>query len=320
MRVLFTGMGGELGTRVASMLEGVPGVDELWGIDVDPPRRLLRRARFVRVESEDRVRTAEVVRELRPSVVVHLGTFEPSARSSPRRAVARTATLTVGLAQALDEVGGVERMVVRSGIEVYGRRRNSPVRPDEAVPVDPTTPFGHSLRHVEVVATDVARRSGAQLTVLRFAPLVGPHFPSPLGRLLRLPVVPVATLGGGPFSVLHQEDAARAVVAAIDADVEGPVNVVADGAVSAAQAARLGGRVALPVFGLGWRAARAAAEVAGAPLPEHVRELLIRGRTADASRAAEVLGPPTRTTREVVAQLYDWPAVTHLRDLEQVDR
>jgi UDP-glucose 4-epimerase len=147
---------------------------------------------------------------------------------------------------------------------------------------------------------------------------VGPHFPSPLGRLLRLPAVPVAALGSAPFSVLHQEDAARAVVAALAADVEGALNVVAPGAVTAVQAARLGGRAVVPIFGPGWRAARLAAEAAGAPLPEHVRELLIRGRTADGGRAAEVLAAPARTTLEVVEHLFDWPAVTHLAPMEEV--
>ena len=39
MRVLITGMGGELGSLVASMLEAEPWVGSLVGIDVDPPRR-----------------------------------------------------------------------------------------------------------------------------------------------------------------------------------------------------------------------------------------------------------------------------------------
>ena len=39
MRVLITGMGGELGTRVANLLESDPGVDEILGMDWSPPRR-----------------------------------------------------------------------------------------------------------------------------------------------------------------------------------------------------------------------------------------------------------------------------------------
>lgn len=311
MRVLITGMGGELGTRVAGMIEARAEVDAVCGLDLDPPRRRLHRAEFHLVEPDDRATTAEVVRRFRPTAVAHLGIYEPNARSGPARAVGMTANGTVGLLTAVAEVGTVDRVVVRSAVEVYGRRRSGAVCPDEDVEPDPTTPFGRSAAHVEHVAGATGRALGVPVTALRFAPLVGPHFPSPLGRLLRLPVVPVSGLGDPPFSVLHQEDAAASVLAALFGGHDGPLNVVAPGAVTAVQAARLGGRLVLPVVGPGWRAARLAAEIAGAPVPDHVRELLVRGRAADGTRIGSVLGVhPSRTTPEVVEHLFDWPAVT----------
>lgn len=320
MRVLITGMGGELGTRVAALVEADPDVEAVLGVDLDPPRRRLHRAAFELVEPDDRAGTIRRVVDFAPTVVVHLGIYEPNARTGPQRAVALTASGTVGLLTAVAEAGSVEHLVIRSGIEVYGRRRRAPVRPDEDVAPDPTSPFGQSLRHVEHVATTTGRRLDVPTTVLRFAPLVGPHFPSPLGRLLRLPTVPVSGLGDPPFSVLHQEDAAAAVVAAVTRPHDGALNVVAPGAVTAAQAARLGGRLALPVVGLGWRPVRLLAGLVGAPLPEHVRELLVRGRTADGSRIGEVLGVhPARTTPEVVEHLYDWPAVTYVSPTDAVE-
>jgi UDP-glucose 4-epimerase len=151
------------------------------------------------------------------------------------------------------------------------------------------------------------------VTSLRFAPLVGPHFPSPLGRYLRLPLVPVSGLSDLPFALLHQEDAASAIVAAIDHGPDGPVNVVAPGAVTASQAVRLGGRIPLPVVGPGWILARVAAEVFGAPLPDHIQELLTRGRVADGGRAESLLGVSAlRSTPEVVKELFDWASVVYL--------
>ena len=314
MRILVTGMGGELGTRVTLLLEGDRRVTDLVGIDVDPPRRRLRRAEFHRVDPRKRDRVVQVVRDLRPTAVVHLGVYEPFARSAPHSAAART---TAGTRAVLDEAvaaGGLERLVVRSGIEVYGRRRGAVSVPDEAVPADPTSPFGRMLRWVEQAAALAGERAGASVALLRFAPLVGPHFPSPLGRYLRLPLVPVSLLADPPFSLLHQEDAARAIVAALFRGVDDTVNVVGAGAVTAAQAALLGSRVPVPVAGLGWIATRQAAALVGAPMPDHVLELLRRGRTADATRAAEVLGSvPTHRTVDVVKALYEWAPVTPLR-------
>ena len=317
MRILITGMGGELGTRVAQLLEADERVAEVCGIDLDPPRRRLRRADFHRVDPRLRHRTVEIVRDFAPTVVVHLGVFEPDARSGPRLAGALTASGAVGLFEALDGLDSVRSVVVRSGIEVYGRRRGAAVAPDESAPLDPGSAFGHALRHTEQLATDTCRRLDVPLAVLRMAPVVGPHFPSPLGRLLRLPAVPFSAVGDPPFSVVHQADAAAAVAAAAALGVDATLNVVAPGAVTVSQTARRGRRVPVPVVGPGWRAARMAAEMAGAPVPDHVAELLVRGRSADGSRLASVLGvAPLMDTPEVVSHLYDWPEVTTIRKVE----
>jgi UDP-glucose 4-epimerase len=319
MRVLMTGMGGELGTRVALLLEGERRVEELVGMDFDPPRRRLRRAAFHRVDPRDRRRVVRVVEDVRPTAVLHLGIDEPYARSRPRTAAERTSAGTLAVLGAAAETGALQRVVVRSGVEVYGRRRGCVTVPDESVPPDPTSPFGHSLLEVEAVADSAARTAGASVASLRFAPVVGPHLPSPLGRYLRLPVVPLSALADPPFSLLHQEDAAVAVVAALLADGAGPLNVVGPGAVTPMQAVRLGRRVPFPLAGPGWGPARWAAEVSGAPVPDHVLELLRRGRTADGGRVEEVLGVgPRRTTAEVVEALHEWAPVTPLRAVRDV--
>ena len=68
----------------------------------------------------------------------------------------------------------------------------------------------------------------------------------------------------------------------------------------------------IPLVGPDWALARGVAYLAGAPIPDHVVELMHRGRLADGSRAAEVLGfRATSSTSEVIDKLYSWPAVLH---------
>ncbi len=56
-------------------------------------------------------------------------------------------------------------------------------------------------------------------------------------------------------------------------------------------------------------------ELLGNPLPDHTRELLTRGRLADGSRAAEVLGvAPALSTADVVGDIYQWAPEDYLRD------
>ena len=69
MRVLVTGMGGELGTRIALLLAADPGVGEIIGIDVDPPRRRVK-ATFHRIDPRDRRRIVNVVRDFAPEAVL----------------------------------------------------------------------------------------------------------------------------------------------------------------------------------------------------------------------------------------------------------
>lgn len=318
MRVLLTGMGGELGTRVANLLEAMGSVDRIVGMDLDPPRRRITRAEFHRIDPREHRKAVELVREVDPEVVVHFGVYEPNARSSPAAARIGTAASAVSVLGAAAKSPSLRHIIVRSGIEVYGRARGSADRPDESAPVAPTSPFGHSLAHVETVAVEAGRLAGVPVTCLRYAPVVGPSFPSPLGRYLRLPVVPVSACGSRPFSLLHQEDAAAAVVAALGARYDGPINVAGPGTVTAVGAARLGRRWPLPIVGPVWLVARAAAEMLSAPVPPHLVELLTRGRTADGARAVEVLGlcDPAGTA-DVVRQLYQWGTVTVQRPYEQ---
>jgi UDP-glucose 4-epimerase len=309
-RILITGMGGELGTRVAQLIEARPWADDVIGVDFVPPRRRLRKAQFRRIDPRDRDRLATFVQEYAPTIVAHFGVYEPASRMTPASAHERTELCTVATLGAAARAGSLEYVVVRSGLEVYGRRSARASVPDEDVVPEPRTPFGSSLLEVEAVARGVALRTGVPVCALRYAPVVGSHVPSPLGRLLRLPVVPVGAFSDPPFSLLHPDDCAEAMVAAIERRVDGPVNVVGSGAASPWQAARLGSRVPLPVAPFLWNAVAAATEIAGAAIAPHVVELLRYGRVGDDARARELLGiERTTSTQSVLRELFEWADV-----------
>src|SRR5690606_18108715 len=98
--------------------------------------------------------------------------------------------------------------------------------------------------------------------------------PSPLGRLLRQPSVPFSVLADPPFAVIEDGDAAHAIVAAARNGLAEPVNVVAPGAITVLQAARRGRRLPIPLVGPEWRIARLLSHLVGAPIPDHVGELM----------------------------------------------
>ena len=305
-----SGVGGELGVQVASMLEEESWVGELAGIDADPPRRRLKRTTFHRIHPDDHDRVVETVLAFDPHVLVHVGVWEPDARASPAAAADLTDRAATSILGAAAECPALESVIVRSGIEIYGRARNSLTRPDESAPIRPTSEWGRTVAHMERTASSVAERVGVTVGAVRLASVIGPHVPSPLGRILRLPTVPVVVPANPSFSVIRQTDAARAIVAAARLRLAEPVNVVAGGSITALQAARRGRRLPSFVVGAQWPAVRTLCHLAGAPVPDHVSETFRRGRLADNGRMRELLGiVPEQTTGDVIDDLFGWPSI-----------
>ncbi len=312
-RVLVSGMGSELGSLVATMLEAEPWVGALEGIDVDPPRRRLRKAVFHRIEAHRRNQVVDVVTRFNPHVLIHIAVWEPDARANTAHAKTFTQEAAVSFLGAAAECPAIEHIVLRSAASVYGRARGSLTRPDESAPINPTTEFGRMAAQLEATANEVGRRAGVTIGALRLAPVLGPHVPSPLGRLLRLPIVPFSALADPPFAVVRDTDAARALVAAARVGLAEPVNVVAPGAITAWQAIVRGRRLPLALVGPEWAMARRLSHFLGAPVPDHVIELLHRGCLVDGGRAEELLGiVPAHSTPEVIDRLYEWPSVVHV--------
>lgn len=275
------------------------------------------RADFHLVHPLERHRVDELVRAFDPHVVVHFAVYEPNARASTREAAQWTPSIADAVLGAAGDAPSLERIVVRSGTELYGRGRNRPDRPDESAPVAPTTPFGRELADVEARARLIGHHRSVPVTALRLAPVLGPHVPSPLGRLLRLPIVPLdvrGLLASARFDVIDDRDAARAAVAAAEHGPDGAVNVAAADPYGVRSIVLHRGRIAVPIVGPHWIAAGLVSNAAGAPVPPHVRELLAKGRTVDATALLDLLGvTPTWTTPQVIEALFDWSSVVHVR-------
>lgn len=309
-RVFVSGVGGELGTLVASLLEAEEWVGALSGIDTDPPRRRLNRTVFHRIHPDEHERIVDTVVAFNPHILVHIGVWEPDARAAPREAATLTDQAATSIIGAAAECSALEHVVVRSGIEIYGRARGALTRPCESAPIQPTSDWGRTVAAIERTAAQVGERVGVSIGALRLAPVLGPHVPSPLGRLLRMPAVPFSVLADPPFAVIEDRDAARAFVIAARIGLAEPVNVVAPGAITALQAARRGRRIPIPLVGPDWRVARTLSYLAGAPIPDHVAETLHRGRLADNTRMRTLLGFEAETsTTEVIDRLYHWPSI-----------
>lgn len=312
-RVLISGMGGQLGSLVAARLEREPWVESITGLDADPPRRRLNRSTFHLVDASDATRMAEIVEATDPHVLIHLAVWEPDARAKPSHAETYTRQAAHSLFESARWSSTLEHVVLRSGLEVYGRGRHSVDIPSDDTKPNPTSQYGRMLLELEEYARTMFTSSTVDVTPLRLAPVVGPHIPSPLGRLLRLPFVPFNLVRSPMFSVLHEDDAARAFILAAQRTIGAPINIVAPGEISGFAVARSSRHIPLPLIGPEWTVTRRVAHLFGAPVPEHVMEVLHHGRRGTSSRCRQALGwEPEMSTQSVIDSLFTWEGVVRV--------
>jgi UDP-glucose 4-epimerase len=159
---------------------------------------------------------------------------------------------TMQLLAACQRSDSVRRLVVKSTTAVYGSSPRDPAVFTEDMTAKALPRGGYAKDAVEVegyVRGFMRRRPDINVTVLRFANLVGPTVDSPLTRYLSLPVVPVAFGFDPRLQLLHEDDAIEVTRLATLNDRPGTYNVAGEGILLLSQAIRRAGRVAVPVLG-----------------------------------------------------------------------
>jgi UDP-glucuronate 4-epimerase len=180
-RVLVTGAAGFIGSHVCEALlgrgESVVGVDNF-----DPfYARSVKERNLTALRASPRFRFLEVdvARQALPvddvSVVVHLAA-KPGVRPSledPASYSEANVTGTVRLLEAARRAG-IARVVLGSSSSVYGDATPPPFRED-AVAVQPISPYAASKRAGELMAHAFAHLYGMQIVCLRFFTVYGPR-------------------------------------------------------------------------------------------------------------------------------------------------
>src|SRR6202162_4576630 len=254
-RVLMTGVSNPLGAEVARRL--APQVPHLFGCDVADPVSALEEMDFVHVDTRHAV-VGKLIRQLQIDTVIHMAVAVDSAREdrvAHETNVIGTMNVLVGCTGTSSPV---ERLVVKSSQAVYGAGPSDPSFFSEEM-VGAERQGGsfvtRDLREMEQLVGEFAdRSSGTSVTVLRLGYRVAED--ATLAKYLLLPIVPTFAGFDPRLQLLHEEDAAEAVVRATIGDHEGTFNVAGSGGVLVRQAiAIMGGRAAPVLFPYGrWMA------------------------------------------------------------------
>ena len=305
-RVLVTGASSWTGGRAIQILESRPDTTVLAVGDDDPKHEFS--SEMARIDL-DRLEFAELFLGFAPTSVLHIGTIDRSATVGAERSDRNLVLGAQALFGAVGRCPDTKRIVVKSESAIYA---TGPRQPSVATEETPITGRGLSrhqrlLRDLEsFVAAQTELHPDITYTTLRLAPIVGPDIGNDISRFFMLPAVPTR-LGWDPrLQVIHQDDAVRMLIGALDQGLGGVFNVAAAGQLYQSRILRLGRRVQQPLPKRGVRAARRALAALGIPLNDADVRLLKYGRVMDTPKADDPLETqPELTCRQTVLALYN---------------
>jgi nucleoside-diphosphate-sugar epimerase len=268
LTVAVTGPTGDIGRALLRVLERDTRVGKVLGMarrEFDPASMGLTKTEYRRGDVLDAAAVRRLV--IGADVVVHLAFIIVGGREETRE-INLEGSRTVFAAAA--KAKRVQRLVYTSSVAAYGFHGDNPQPLTEDVPVRGTDSFYYSAQKAELEATLRDTVDGAKLGTYVFRPSIvaggdATMLIEQIPAVLRhLPLGPVVPDPGVPFQLVHQDDVARALAAAIRGDgPPGIYNLAGPGELRAADLAHALGWPSVPIPGL---AATLAAETTRLPL------------------------------------------------------
>jgi UDP-glucose 4-epimerase len=265
LTVAVTGPTGEIGQAVVQALERSREVGRVLGMArraFDPAARGWKKVSYRRGDVLDEQAVADLVKDA--DVVVHLA-FIIMGGASESSAVNLAGSRNVFRAVA---AAGTERLVYASSVAAYGFHRDNPQPLTEDVPARGTDGHYYSAQKAEVEALLRATLEGGSTDAYVFRPCIvggrdapllidslpytqlSGRLPGPVLRLLDgVPILrPVLPDPGVPFQLVHHDDVASAMRAAVlGRGTAGVYNLAGPGQLTVAELARELGWYSIPV-------------------------------------------------------------------------
>jgi UDP-glucose 4-epimerase len=245
MKVLVTGASGALARKVVRKL--VDEGNEVFGIDRRPWPDAPDGVEMFRVDIRKRP-AEDVFRMHTPDAVVHMATVTyASAGREERYRINLGGTRSVW--EHCDKYG-VKHAVFVGRHTVYGTAPDAPLYRSEDEPLMAGSTFPNLA---DLVAADlyagnaIWRLPKVDTAILRLAYTLGPSQRGTLANFLKGPRIPMV-MGFDPlFQFIHEDDAARAIVATLNNRLRGVFNVAGPSPVPLSVLCRICGRSAIPI-------------------------------------------------------------------------
>ncbi|MGH3655878.1 MAG: NAD-dependent epimerase/dehydratase family protein [Micromonosporaceae bacterium] len=305
--VLVTGVSRYLGAVVAARLAADPRVARVVAVDSSPPEgeaaALLPpgdKVEFISADIRQPV-IAKIIVSSGADTVVHMAVQVSASNSSARTADKELNVIgSMQLLAACQKAPALRTLVVKSSAAAYGASPHDPAMfTEDTAPRDlPRGGYAKDVIEVEgYVRGFLRRRTDVSVTVLRFAPFLGPQADTTLTRYFSLPVVPTA-LGYDPrMQFIHIDDALDVLHRSVIEDHPGVYNVAGEGVLLLSQAIRRAGRVPVPVPEIGLSGLVGFARRSGLlGFSRDQLDFLLYGRVLDTTRLIDEYGYRPRST------------------------
>jgi len=306
-RILITGLSTYWGGRLAQALEADPSVEAIIGVDNEEPSVELERTEYVKVGTQHAL-LRRVVEAAEIDTVVDTRLVVDSATTSSRKAHENNVMGTMNvLAACAWEGSSVRKVVFKSSTHFYGSEQDDPAFFSEIMgrPHPPRTPIERDILEAEASVAEFADKSPeVDVTILRFANVLGPGVDTSHIDLFSLPAVPMI-LGFDPrYQFVHENDVVHALEHATQRELPGVYNVAADGVLALTEVAGLLGKHYAPILPF-WGTAIAAtvARRLGVNIPPEMLAQLRFGRGVDNRRYKAAGFEYGYTSREAVLAL-----------------
>ena len=245
-KILVTGIGGYWGNRVAEKLAENPEYQVL-GMDTIAPKQPVPGMDFIQADIRNPL-LVKLLKSEKIDTVYHLA-FKESARPN-EAAFDYNVMGTMKVFGACAEAG-VKSIIFKSSTAVYGAAPQNSAFLTENHALNGSRSYG-SIRYlieIEAFCNGFRRQSpNVNLTILRFANIVGPTVDSPLMRYLKQSVSPVL-MGFNPMmQVIHEDDAVAALAHASSGHYPGIFNVAAEDTLPLGKLLGLAEQRRIPLF------------------------------------------------------------------------
>ncbi len=301
--VLVTGASGYIGAKFIRQLSVRGGNLRVVALDVRAPAERLPGIEYVQCDVRG-PQLGKVVDQVRPNTVVHLASIVTPPRGSTRKFEYSVDVLGTRNVLSACISTAVNRLIVSSSGAAYGYHRDNPRWLTEVNALRGNKAFAYSW-HKRLVEEMLAQARidcpSLQQTVLRLSTVLGANTSNQITALFDRPRILGVWPGDDRFVFVWDEDVARCLVHALDAQGSGVFNLAGDGAIRLKEMAQMMQKpyVRLPSLLLKGAFAILRPVRLSAYGPEHVRFLQYRPVLANDALKTQLGYVPLKSTREV---------------------